>query len=115
MKHLPKMAKAFVRAGVDGVVFDDGGFVGPNRSQVYEYYVATAKRFQEMCRELRGLKAQPDAVIQAKLSEMAKRTVEWVAPLLSISFQPILKHLRRILDQRGREAYEKALTELRSY
>jgi hypothetical protein len=68
-----------------------------------------------MCRELRGLKAQPDAVIQAKLSEMAKRTVEWVAPLLSISFQPILKHLRRILDQRGREAYEKALTELRSY
>jgi hypothetical protein len=115
VKHLPKMSQAAVRGWIDGVVFDDGEFSGPNRSFVFDYYVAAGKRFHETVRELHALKTQPDLALRAKLSEMSKEAPEWVAQGWTISFRSTFaRYLQNTLDQKGRDAYEKALAALKS-
>jgi hypothetical protein len=114
LRHLPKLANAVsVRAGVDGVVFEDGEFVGPNLTHVFEYYVAANSQFRETMQELRMLKTQTDATVIAKLRVIARTPPERLQGLRSITLRrSMAKLLENVLQNSGRGEFEKVLSSL---
>ena len=109
LRNLPQVADSLtVRVSLDGIVFEDGEFLGPDKTETFKYLRYQVESFQEVLSEVSAMRSQPDELVQARLEELSRAGTNIVDARLQMTRRATAGSLLHTLKTEGRRRMEQA-------